>query len=288
MGTTQSIHDGNLSEQAVKAVPAVSNRPLLLRLFSRRWLLATILVVIGVAINIRLGIWQLDRLEQRRAFNTRVLAQINQPVLELTGNALNADLANMEYRKVTVVGEYDLANEVALRNQAWGNRPGVHVLTPLRIQGSDQVILVNRGWVPVEEGNFDRWAEYPETGVVRVEGILRASQSTPDYGRRSDPVPAEGEAPLKAWYFANIEAISRQVPYPLLPAYIQQAPGSSLEGPPYRTQPELDLTEGPHQSYALQWFSFAIVLGLGYPFFVRRQERKHLAAHSTNPSDRSS
>ncbi len=51
-------------------------------MFSRRWFLATILVVVGVAVNIRLGIWQLDRLEQRRAFNTRVLAQINQPLLE--------------------------------------------------------------------------------------------------------------------------------------------------------------------------------------------------------------
>ncbi len=37
---------------------------------------------------------------------------------------LNADLANMEYRPVRVTGEYDLTNEVALRNQAWGNRPG--------------------------------------------------------------------------------------------------------------------------------------------------------------------
>lgn len=285
MGATQRIHDSNLPEQAVKVNPPVSNRPVLLLMFSRRWLLATILVVIGVAINVRLGIWQLDRLEQRRAFNSRVLAQIYQPVLDLAGSALNADLASMEYRKVSVTGEYDLTNEVALRNQAWGNRPGVHVLTPLRIQGSDQVILVDRGWVPVAEGDFDSWAEYPETGVVKVEGILRASQSTPDYGRRSDPIPAQGEPPLKAWYFANIEAITRQVPYPLLPAYIQQAPDPSLEGLPYRTQPDLDLTEGPHQSYALQWFSFAIILGLGYPFFIRRQERKHLEKHTTNPSD---
>jgi surfeit locus 1 family protein len=251
-------------------------------MLSRRWLLTTILVVIGVAINIRLGIWQLDRLEQRRAFNARVLAQVNQPVLQLSGDAMEADLASMEYRQVRVIGEYDLSHEVSLRNQAWGNRPGVHLLTPLRIQGSDQVILVNRGWVPVEGGDFESWAAYPEAGMVEVQGILRAPQSAPDYGQRRDPVPAEGEAPLKAWYFANIEAIARQVPYPLLPAYIQQAPDPSLARPPYRTQPELDLSEGPHQSYALQWFSFAVILGLGYPFFIRRQERKQLAKPSGN------
>jgi surfeit locus 1 family protein len=285
MGTTQGIHESNPPELTGKAASAGRSQPVLLRMFSRRWLLATILVVVGVAINIRLGIWQLDRLEQRRAFNSRVLAQINQPVLELSGDGLNEDLVNMEYRKVVVTGEYDLANEVALRNQAWGNRPGFHLLTPLRIQGSDQVILVDRGWVPVEDGDFDRWAAYPEPGIVEVHGILRASQSAPDYGQRSDPVPAEGEAPLKAWYFANVEAIAQQVPYPLLPAYVQQAPDPSLEGMPYRTQPDLDLTEGPHQSYALQWFSFAVILGVGYPFFIRRQERKSLGKPTGNPRD---
>ncbi len=57
------------------------------------------------------------------------------------------------------------------------------------------------------------------------------------------------------------------------------------KGMPYRTQPDLDLTEGPHQSYALQWFSFAVILGLGYPFFIRRQERKQLVKPSGNPRD---
>jgi surfeit locus 1 family protein len=285
MGTTQGIHENSQPDLARKKYLSVASSPVLLRMFSRRWLLATILVVVGVAINIRLGIWQLDRLEQRRAFNTRVLAQIDRPVLALSGAALDEDLASMEYRKVIVTGEYDLDHQVALRNQAWGNRPGVHLLTPLRIQGSDKLILVNRGWVPIEGDDFNRWAAYPEPGVVEVQGILRASQSEPDYGQRSDPIPAEGEAPLKAWYFANVQAIARQVPYPLLPVYIQQAPDPSLQGLPYRTQPELDLSEGPHQSYALQWFSFAAILGLGYPFFIRRQERKQLATNSGSPRD---
>ena len=243
-------------------------------MFSRRWFLTTILVIFGVAVNIRLGIWQLDRLEQRRAFNARVLAQINQPPLVLQGDALTMDLTNMEYRQVEVTGKYDLSHEVALRNQAWGNQLGVHLLTPLRIAGSDQAVLVNRGWVPLEGSDYQSWAEYPEPGEVTVRGVIRASQSKPDYGKRSDPVPAPGEPPLKTWYFANIEGISNQVPYPLLPIYIQQAPDPAWNALPYRTQPELDLTEGPHQSYAIQWFTFAAILGAGYPFFIRRQERK--------------
>lgn len=272
--TLQGIQDAGQPDRTNPEGMAIPSRPVILLMFSRRWLLPTVLVVIGVLINVRLGIWQLDRLEQRRAFNNRVMAQIDQPVLELTGENLDQDLASMEYRDVIVTGSYEFENEVALRNQAFGSQPGVHLLTPLHITGSDQVVLVNRGWVPIENGDFESWSSYPEPGQVTVQGMIRASQDKPDYGGRSDTVPAAGEAPLKVWYFANLDGISRQLPYPLLPVYIQQAGNPSWTGLPYRTQPELDLSEGPHQGYAIQWFTFAAILGIGYPFFIHRQERR--------------
>jgi surfeit locus 1 family protein len=266
----------------VSASQEVRTPPLLLRLFNRRWFLATLLVVIGVGINIRLGIWQLDRLEKRRAFNARVLAQVNQPELDLQGAGLEQDLTNMEYRMVVVTGEYDPTYEVALRNQSWGNQIGVHLLTPLHITGSDQYILIDRGWVPDTDFIYDGWGEYAEQGPVTVHGIIRASQSKPDYGRRADPTPAPGGVPLKAWYFANVEQIAKQVPYRLLPVYVQQAPEPAWTGLPHRTQPDLEITEGPHMSYAIQWFTFAAILGIGYPFFVRRQERRLTNPPSTS------
>ncbi|HSF80091.1 MAG TPA: SURF1 family protein [Anaerolineales bacterium] len=253
--------------------PALSSGFLLFRIFSRRWILATILVLAGMAITARLGVWQLDRLEQRREFNSRVLAQMNQPTLLLSGENLEADLTGMEYRPVVVRGVYDHSQQVALRNQSWGNQWGVHLLTPLKIEGSNLSVLVDRGWVPSDDFEFGSWEGYNEQGLVEVKGIIRASQSKPDFGRRADPIVSPGER-LEAWFFANVEGISRQIPYTLLPVYIQQAPDSSWGGLPYRTQPDLDLTEGPHLSYAMQWFSFAAILGLGYPFFIRRQERR--------------
>lgn len=252
----------------------IQSKLVVLQMFSRRWILATILVVIGVAVNVRLGIWQLDRLAQRRAFNARVLAQINQPVLKLDGPALNEDLSGMEYRKVVVIGDYDHSHEVALRNQAWENQVGVHLLTPLHVEGSNAYVLVDRGWVPDSDYVYDGWDQYAEPGKVEVMGVIRASQSKPDFGRRSDPTPVPGGESLKAWYFANVEAISQQVPYTLLPIYVQQAPAPSWTGLPYRTQPDLELSEGPHMGYAIQWFTFGAILGLGYPFFIRRQERR--------------
>jgi surfeit locus 1 family protein len=244
------------------------------RMFSRRWLLATLLVVAGVALCVRLGIWQLDRLEKRRAFNARVQAQINQPPLTLSGEGLNEDLYNMEYRLVKVTGTYDFSQEIAMINQSYSNEWGVHLVTPLVISGTEQTILVDRGWIPHQDYQSGDWSKFAEPGIVEVKGVLRRPQSKAEIGGRTDPTPAPGEARRLAWNFVNIEQIGKQVSYPLLGAYIQQAPDPAWTGLPYRTQPEIEITEGPHLSYALQWFTFAALLGIGYPFFIRRQERR--------------
>jgi len=248
----------------------------LLRMFSRRWLLATILVVGGVALCVRLGIWQIDRLEQRRTFNNRVLAQIDQPGLLLAGDALKADLYNMEYRKVDAMGEYDFSQQVAIRNQVWNNQWGVHLVTPLVIAGSGGkvAVLVDRGWIPAESYQSGDWSGYNEAGTITVHGVLRRPMDRAEMGSRTDPTPVPGAAPLKSWNFVNIKAIQQQSSYALLPVYIQQAPDPAWISLPYRSQPEIEITEGPHMGYAIQWFSFATLLGVGYPFFIRRSERR--------------
>ena len=239
---------------------------------SRRWWKTTILVLLAMAVMVRLGVWQLDRLELRRAFNTRVQTQLDQPILILDGAALGDDLENMEYRQVVVQGVYDHDAEVVLRNQVWNNQAGVQLLTPLQIMGIDRAVLVNRGWIPYEDFTSREWSKYAEPGLVEVSGMIRVSENKPDFGRRTDPIPMPGEAPLKAWHLANVYGISKQIPYELLPIYIQQSPSSDWVGMPYRSEPDLELTEGSHFGYAIQWFSFAGVLGIGYLFYIRREE----------------
>ncbi len=243
------------------------------RMFSRRWLLATLLVIAASAVMIRLGIWQLDRLEQRRQFNQRVLAQIGQPVLDLNQALLPDDLPAMEYRPVTVRGVYDHDRQVLLLNQAWENQVGVHLLTPLRIAGTDHTVLVDRGWAPAPDFDYANtdWSQYNEAGEVVVNGVLRAAQSSASFGPQRDPQLA-GQQPTLGWYFPNLPSIAAQLPYPALPVYVQQAPEEGWNRLPHRTQPDIEITEGPHMGYAIQWFGFAALLAFGYPFFIRRQE----------------
>ncbi len=246
------------------------NEDMLKSLFSRRWILTTLIAIAAMGVLVRLGLWQLDRLEQRRAFNARVLSQTDQPVLDLSGERVPDDITKMEYRQIAVRGRYDHTHEVALRNQVWKDLPGIHLLTPLQIEGSEQFVLVDRGWIPLEDISPEKWGQYQELGVVEVRGVIRASQSSPDFGARVDPTPQPGES-LTAWHLADIERIAEQMPYDLLPIYIQQAPGPAWVDLPYRSQPNLVLTEGPHLGYAVQWFTFALILGVGYPFYVRRE-----------------
>ena len=161
-----------------------------------------------------------------------------------------------------------------MRNQYHENQLGVHLVTPLVSDDSGQAILVDRGWIPAADFESGDWSKYDEPGIVTVQGVIRRAQAKADFGSRSDPIPVSGGALLKAWNFVNIPAIQVQTSYKLLPAYLQQAPDPAWSGPPYRSQPELELTEGPHMGYAIQWFTFAALLAAGYPFFIRRQEQR--------------
>lgn len=242
---------------------------LLLKMFQRKWLLPTLLVFAGTAICIRLGIWQLDRLAQRRAFNAQFESARAQSVLHLN-QGQPENIAEMEWRSVEVNGEYDFANQVAVRNQYYGNEYGYHLLTPLRFDG--EAVLVDRGWIPAE-GNAgpSDWRKYDEGSTVNVLGQIRRGQPKPAIGGVADLLPEDGGR-LDIWNNADVERIAGQMPYPILPVYIQPTADADDTEPPIPFQPEVELNEGPHLGYALQWFTFATILFVGYPFFLRKQE----------------
>lgn len=240
-------------------------------MFSRKWLLTTLLVFAGTAVCIRLGIWQLDRLDQRRAFNAQVLSMRALPPLDL--NAEQPDnLAGLEWRSVTVSGQYDFDHQVALRNQYYLDQYGYHLLTPL-LFSDNEAVLVDRGWIPADGNSAPTdWRKYDEPGAVTVAGQIRLGQTKPAFGGVADPVLPAGESKLDMWNNADLARIALQIPYKILSVYIQPAVDPNDETPPIPYQPEVELTEGPHFGYALQWFAFATILFAGYPFYLRKQD----------------
>lgn len=237
----------------------------------RRWRVTTLLVVAATLVMIRLGIWQLDRLEGRRAFNAQVVAARSMPPLDLNSQ-IPEDVTGMEWRAVQVSGEYDFENQIALRNRYHKERLGFHLITPLLFSG--RAVLVDRGWIPAD-GNaaFEDWRAYDVAGEVTVAGQIRLGSEKPAFGGVDDPPFVEGDG-LLIWNNLDLERIARQMPYPILPVIIQPNVDEGDETPPIPFQPEEDLTEGSHFGYALQWFTFAGILLFGYPFFLRKQEQE--------------
>lgn len=244
---------------------------LLLKMFRPKWLLATVLVLAGTALCVRLGIWQLDRLTQRRAFNQQVESMRSMTALDLNQQQPE-DIAGMEWRAVEVQGEYDFENQVALRNQYYEREYGYHLVTPLLFEGG--AVLVDRGWIPAD-GNSSAgdWRKYDESEVMDVRGQIRLGTEKPAIGGVEDVLPEDGNR-LEIWNNADLARIAGQLPYPILPVYIQLDPEPGDTEPPIPYQPTIELTEGPHFGYALQWFTFATILFAGYPFFLRKQEMK--------------
>ncbi len=242
---------------------------LLRKMLDRRWLPATLLVLFGTALCVRLGIWQLDRLDQRRAFNAQFESMRALPALDLNRDKIES-IGEMEWRAVEVNGTYDFENQVAIRNQVHGDQYGYHLMTPLLFDG--EAVLVDRGWIPADGNSAPSdWRKYNEVGEVNVSGQIRLEQSKPAFGGVADALPENG-ARLEIWNNADVARIASQLPYPVLPVYIQPDANAADTAPPIPFQPEIELTEGSHFGYALQWFTFATILFVGYPFYLRRQE----------------
>jgi surfeit locus 1 family protein len=230
-------------------------------------------VVLGALLCARLGIWQLDRLAERRAFNSHYLATSALPPLRIDATPA-LDLTQMEYRPAVATGTYDFDRQVALRDQYYNERPGYFLLTPLRL-ADGTAILIERGWIPAD-GNPTAadWHRYDQPGTVTVKGILRSGTAQPELGGIADPTLAPGRQSIELWNIVNTDRIAAQLPYRLLPVFLQPNPDPARAQPPYPFQPEITIDEGPHLGYALEWFSFAMLLLFGYPLFYLRTQVK--------------
>jgi surfeit locus 1 family protein len=242
--------------------------------------LALLLVVIAC---VRLGFWQLDRLAQRRALNERIATRLAAPPLADPA-ALN-DTAAALYHRVAIAGRFDDARSIALPGRALRGVPGVHLLTPLLV-APETAVLVNRGWLPSPDAATIEWDSIPAGtaagGTTALTGLVL-------------PFPAERvaqrESPVgfrRVWYRMDRAAVQGQYPYRLLPAVVQLLPEPGAAARPERLEPPV-LDDGPHLSYALQWFAFAAIGVFGWLALVLRARggRGHKAPAVPNDKSRS-
>lgn len=199
----------------------------------------TLAIVAGVvaALCVTAGVWQLGRLEQRRTRNAALAARLALPALELR-SGISADSARQ--RRVVARGVYDFAAERTWPGRSFNGTPGVALITPLRLAGG-ATVLVDRGWVPSPDAFHVDHSAYREPDNAAVQGIAL--------------VPPRGRGDVD--------------PSGFLPFVIQVETPAPRRGLPRRWPPPA-LDSGPHLSYAIQWFSFALIALVGTAALIRR------------------
>ena len=225
----------------------------------RRILIFCLFAAAAAMLFTRLGLWQLDRLHERQARNTTIARQQRGVPLPLVG--LPRDTVQARFRAASVEGRYDYEHEIVLSNRTRRGSPGVELVTPVRIAGSDTAVLVNRGWVYSPDGASVDQTRWREGETARLKGYVEVL--TADTGL------AISGHPRVVRHVSRAE-VTAKIPYPIALVYLVAfGDTTDLAHPARRDLPSLD--DGPHRGYAIQWFSFALIAIAGAGIVVRRE-----------------
>jgi cytochrome oxidase assembly protein ShyY1 len=224
-----------------------------------------VVALVVAATCVGLGLWQLRRLEERRALNAMILDRRSAAPITIDGASPGA--TSEPYRPAAARGAYDVEHEVLLYGRSLDGEAGHHVVTPL-VLADGGAILVVRGWVPFAMQTAPVRDAAPSADEVEVSGSL-----VPDEGDGSSAPDANGIIRV-----LDVAGIASTLPYDVFPLPLQlaeQAPPQlgSLPTP----VPPPELSEGPHLSYAIQWFAFAAVAVAGGAILLRRDRRSTTA-----------
>lgn len=239
-----------------------------------RPLVVLLAAVMVAALTARLGWWQLERAAQKRSLQRSLDERAALPPLPAASLATTAaDATQQHYRRAELRGTWLAQHTVFLDNRQMHGRPGFFVVTPLKLAGRDDAVVVQRGWVPRDPAERSRLPSVPTPpGEVRVAGHIA-------------PPPARlyefgGAASGAIRQNLDLAAYAREIGIPLAPlSLVQHAAASGVDGDGLlRHWPRPAVGVHTHYGYAVQWFALAaLVTGL-YVWFelvrprLRRRE----------------
>jgi len=237
-------------------------------LLKPKWIAFHLLCIALVVLMVNLGFWQLHRLESRKDFNAQVTERAGQPAAPFDQVVpAGVDPADVEWRHVLVGGEY-LADEQLIEiNRGQGGQVGVNLVTPLRF-ADGSTLLVNRGFVASPDLTAAT-APAPPAGSIEIEGRVRVSEER-SFGGFTEP-----SGQLTEIQRIDIPRLTEQLPAPVQPVYIDLIAAKPAQDASIIPVPEPELGEGPHLSYMLQWWFFALCVVIGWVLAVRRSAKQH-------------
>ena len=210
----------------------------------------------AMALTASLGRWQLSRAAEKEASQAAVAERQRLPALDgaSLAQALSDDQAReLLHRAITLRGQWLADRTVFLDNRPMARQTGFYVLTPLRLTGSDRVVLVQRGWAPRHQ--VDRSLLPPvqtPTGEVQVSGRIAAHPPRVYRLGQEQGGAIRQNLDLDAW--------RAETGLPLAPVLVVQT-GAASDGL-QRDWPEAASGVEKHYGYAFQWFGLCTLIGL--------------------------
>lgn len=229
-------------------------------------LLPTLAYLCLLPILVSLGVWQLNRAEQKQQFFTLQEQRLQSAPMTLN-TGVKLDVVDQKYRSVSATGHYDSTHQFLLDNQIHAGRAGYFVLTPFILAEANQAVLVNRGWIPASGIRQQLPDVTVEAAPITVIGRIN---SFPSIGLKlpGADVPS-GSWPSVVGVVDNT-ILAKVLGYPLMPFQIEldkQATNGYLRDWQQTTlmRPE------QHTAYAVQWFALALLLSvLFFRFSLRK------------------
>jgi surfeit locus 1 family protein len=223
-----------------------------------------IFTAIAAGVCIRLGIWQLHRLDERRAKNADVYARGAMEPLPLLA-LKTEDTVDTHWRRVTLRGVPDYDAEIVQGSRSQAGAPGVYLLTPVRPleEGwGDTSILLLRGYVYAPDAKTIDYAKAREADTLELDALVTSFPPVRSGMVRSPTTE-------RVVWSLNYDTITTMLARPLAPVVLlalgDTTPRDIVR--PARVPPP-SLGEGPHKSYAFQWFGFALVFVVGFVAYV--------------------
>ena len=232
------------------------------RLATRRTVLLTVAVALGVVLMLNLAAWQWDRHVERREFNASLVARLDEPAVPLA-DLLGMDPPDAEWRTATAVGEYVDGAGLRVVNRSQDGRAGTNAVSLLRLDDGSYIYVV-RGFLPL-----DLEPAAPPSGRVEVTGRVRTSDR-----RRTGEVSDPAEGVLTEVQRLDLGRLAAQVPGELAAVSLDLVASSPADDPRLATValPGTDL--GPHLSYMVQWILFSAAAVAGWVLVLRRELRR--------------
>jgi surfeit locus 1 family protein len=228
----------------------------------------TIFTIVGVAILIGLGIWQLDRKVWKENLIATVTARLAQAPQDLPPRQGWPKLAaaDNEYRRVIFPAEFLPGEEALVYSVGSAFRPDVQgtgywVFAPARLAGGS-IVIVDRGFIPLDRK--DTASRPAPKGPVDIVGVLRWPET------RGLFTPAD-DVKGNVWFLRDPDAMAKTHHWQnFAPFYVEQEAPMPNGGLPKPGKLVVNLPDN-HLQYAITWFGLALGLAGVYVVWLTRR-----------------